>query len=164
MKTGSSLLLFVALGLTAGGAIAQQAKPQPAAAAQQQLSPEQQAQLARFEQQMAQAGDQVIGMVDEGKTGELWQGASEAAKKIVDGNAFVSQVAADRKRLGNVASRERVGVTYAAYKAGGEVPEGNYVSVVYATKFTGTQQPIRELVSFRLDEDKVWRVSGYSLR
>jgi uncharacterized protein DUF4019 len=36
--------------------------------------------------------------------------------------------------------------------------------VVYATKFANAPQPVRELVSFHLDNDKTWRVSGYSLR
>ena len=33
-----------------------------------------------------------------------------------------------------------------------------------ATRFANSAEPVRELISFRLDEDRVWRVSGYSLR
>jgi len=54
-------------------------------------------------------------------------------------------------------------VTRAAYAASGQVPAGNYINVEYATRFASEPQPVRELVSFRLDEENTWRVSGYSL-
>ena len=63
-----------------------------------------------------------------------------------------------------MAERKQVAVTRSAYAAGGQVPAGNYINVVYATRFANAPQPVRELVSFHLDEDKTWRVSGYSLR
>ena len=48
--------------------------------------------------------------------------------------------------------------------AGAQVPEGLYINVSLPTRFSNSAQPVRELVSFRLDEDQVWRVSGYSIR
>ena len=44
------------------------------------------------------------------------------------------------------------------------MPAGNYINVVFATRFANAAEPVRELVSFHLDEDKTWRVSGYSVR
>ena len=44
------------------------------------------------------------------------------------------------------------------------MPAGNYFNVVFATGFANAAEPVRELVSFHLDEDKTWRVSGYSVR
>ena len=55
-------------------------------------------------------------------------------------------------------------VSRSLFRAGQQVPEGLYINVRSATTFASNAQPVRELVSFRLDEDRVWRVSGYSLR
>lgn len=139
--------------------------PAPAAAPQKvQLTPEQQAQLKLQDAEMTKAAGQVIQLVDQNKTAEVWQGASPVAKGVVTRESFVQQIASDRQKLGAVATRRQVAVTRAAYAAGGQVPAGNYINVVFATKFANAPQEVRELVSFRLDDDKTWRVSGYSVR
>lgn len=168
MKISRSLAL-VSLLAFATAAAAQQAAPPAAAparpaAAKQQLTPEQQAQVARQDAEMIKASTQVVQLVDQNKIGEVWDGASSVAKSLVTKDNFVRQISADRQKLGAPATRKQVAVTRAAYAAGGQVPAGNYVNVVYATQFANTPQPVRELVSFHLDEDKTWRVSGYSLR
>jgi hypothetical protein len=55
-------------------------------------------------------------------------------------------------------------VSRSQFPAGAKVPQGLYLNVAVPTTFATSQTPVRELVSFRLDEDKTWRVSGYSLR
>ncbi len=35
---------------------------------------------------------------------------------------------------------------------------------LFATQFGSQAKPIRELVSFHLDSDKKWRLSGYAVR
>lgn len=136
--------------------------PQPVK--QQQLTPEQQAQVTRQNAEMSKAAAQVIQLVDQGKVGEVWDGASAVAKAVVGKGDFVTQITADRQKLGAFVERKQVGVTRAAYAAGGQVPAGNYINVVFATRFANAPEPVRELVSFHLDNDKTWRVSGYSLR
>lgn len=128
------------------------------------LTSEQQAQLARQDAEVTRAAGQVMQWVDAGRIGEVWDGASDAIKRVVSREAFVSGIAADRARLGAVSGRARPVVTRARMPAGAEVPEGLYLSVAMATTFVGQPQPIRELVSFRLDEDRTLRVSGYTLR
>lgn len=61
-------------------------------------------------------------------------------------------------------SRGKPSITRVQYPAGASVPEGIYLNVSFPTRFANNAQPVRELVSFRLDEDKVWRASGYSVR
>lgn len=165
MKTFSLVLLAAMLAVSTSAS----AQPAPAPSAQpqptrQQLTPEQQAQVARQDAEMAKAAAQVIQMVDQNKLPEVWDGASAVAKSVVTRDNFVKQIAADRQKLGAPATRKQMAVTRAAYAAGAKVPAGNYINVVYATKFANAPQPVRELVSFHLDTDKVWRVSGYSLR
>lgn len=160
----TSLLAF------SGLAVAQPAQParapaaKPAAAQQQTLTPEQQAQVARQDVEMGKAAAKVVQLVDQGKMAEVWDGASAVAKGMVTKDNFVKQLAADRTKLGAPTERKQAAVTRAAYAAGGQVPAGNYINVVYATKFANVAQPVRELVSFHLDDDKTWRVSGYSVR
>jgi hypothetical protein len=172
MKYPRSLFLAPMLALAAA-ASAQQPTP-PAAApsqsaqppqstGQQQLTPEQQAQVRRQDEEMGRAALKAAQMVDQNQIGELWDGASSVAKGAVTREEFVRQLTAERQKLGAPATRQQVAVTRAAYAAGGQVPAGNYINVVYATTFAGAPQPVRELISFRLDEDKTWRVSGYNL-
>ncbi|MEP6907502.1 MAG: DUF4019 domain-containing protein [Pseudoxanthomonas sp.] len=169
MKTSRFVLLAASLAF-AGIAHAQQpAQPAAAPAAapqQQQITPAQQAQLAKQDAEMTKAAAQVIQLVDQNKTGEVWEGASPVAKAVVTKEAFVQQITADRKTLGALAERKVVGVSRAFYEANNPqgLPAGTYITVAYASKFANAPQPVREIVSFHADDDKTWRVSGYSLR
>ena len=170
MKTSRLVLTAAMLAFTTSASAQQAAQPasapapQPQPVKQQQLTPEQQAQVTRQNAEMGKAAAQVIQLVDQNKIGEVWDGASAVAKSVVGKSGFVTQITADRQKLGAPTERKQVGVTRAAYAAGGQVPAGNYINVVYATKFANAPEPVRELVSFHLDNDKTWRVSGYSLR
>ncbi|HYG05837.1 MAG TPA: DUF4019 domain-containing protein [Stenotrophomonas sp.] len=134
--------------------------PQPA---QPALTPAQQAQLAKQNAEMIQAAQKVLQMVDSGQLTQLWDGASVVAKRAVTRDNFATQIAAQRKRLGALAGRGTAAVTRVRYNAGAAVPAGLYVNVSFPSRFANAPQPVRELVSFRLDEDQVWRLAGYSL-
>ena len=171
MKTSRLVLLAVALMFN-GAALAQQAaqpaRPAAPAAAKPApaLTPAQQAQIAKQDAEMSKAAAQVVQLVDQNKTGEVWDGASAVAKAIVTKQAFVQQITADRKTLGAPAERKQIGVSRTYHEANNPqgLPVGLYVTVAYATKFANAPQPVREIVSFHADDDKTWRVSGYSLR
>ena len=170
--------LLMMLSLVSGGAMAQAAAPAPAAkpatapaaapAASarpaQALSAAQQAQVAQQDQQMTQAASRVAQLVDGSKTAEVWDGASSVTRKAVTRDQFATNVNGDRAKLGALVSRGKPSITRVQYPAGSSVPEGIYLNVSFPTRFANNAQPVRELVSFRLDEDKVWRVSGYSVR
>ncbi|NIK02700.1 DUF4019 domain-containing protein [Xanthomonas cannabis] len=134
------------------------AQPAPAPSAAQQ------AQVAKQDIEMTQAALRVAQMVGANKAASLWDGASAVAKTAVKRDAFVAQLAGERARLGAVVGRGQSSVTRVKYGPGAQVPEGLYVNVSFPTRFANAPQPVRELVSFRLDEDKTWRVAGYSLR
>lgn len=141
--------------------------PRPAVTPAQQapaLTPAQQAQLAKQNADMTQMALQVAQMVDGGHIGALWDGASAVAKRAVQRDAFVKQIAGERARLGAVGQRGSASVSRVQYGPGAQVPEGLYVNVSFPTRFASAPQPVRELISFRMDEDRTWRVSGYSLR
>lgn len=165
------IALAIAASACVGVAAAQQPQSQPQQAAQQQaqqaqqqLTPEQQAQLQRQDAEMTQAAQQVVQMIDANRIGEVWDMSTAAVKRMIPRDSFVQQITGDRERLGAPSSRGNAVVSRSQFQAGGEVPEGLYINVAFPTKFANNEEPVRELVSFRLDEDKVWRVSGYSLR
>lgn len=153
-------------GTTTGVAAQQPTAPQtsPATAVPQGLTPEQQAQVARQDAEMAAAAQQVLQMIDGNRAGEVWDGASQATRGAVGRDEFVRQLAADRGQLGAASSRGAPMVSRSQFGAGEAVPAGIYINVAFPTTFASQPQPIRELVSFRLDEDRTWRVSGYSVR
>jgi hypothetical protein len=55
-------------------------------------------------------------------------------------------------------------VTRTISKGNGKLPAGEYLNVNYATQFDNQAKPTRELVSFHLDADRKWRLSGYTVR
>lgn len=170
------LLLAVSLLAFAGAATAQQPQQQPARPAapaarpaqptQQApaLTPQQRAALTKQDADMTQAAGQVVKMVDANRIAEVWDGASPTMKRLVTKDEFIKQVTIDRNKLGAAGARGQAVVSRSQFAAGGQVPAGLYINVNFPTKFAKAAQPVRELVSFRLDEDKTWRVSGYSLR
>ncbi|MBT2766407.1 DUF4019 domain-containing protein [Stenotrophomonas sp. ISL-67] len=149
---------------TPAPAPARPAPTAPAAPARPALTPAQQAQVQKQDQEMAAAGLKVATLVDTGRAGEAWKGASGVARRSVTEPAFVAQLDSDRKRLGALVSRGQPVVTRVKYKSGAPVPEGLYINVSFPTRFANSAQPVRELVSFRFDEDRVWRLAGYSVR
>ncbi|UYB53710.1 DUF4019 domain-containing protein [Xanthomonas sp. AM6] len=140
------------------------AAPQPAAqkpAASRSAAPAAPGPLSKQDAQMAQAGLRAAQLVDAGRSGELWDGASAVAKKAVTREVFVRQVEAARARLGALLGRGVASVARVQYAAGSQVPPGVYVNVSFPSRFANAPQPVRELVSLRLDEDKTWRLVGY---
>ncbi|HEX7801544.1 MAG TPA: DUF4019 domain-containing protein [Pseudoxanthomonas sp.] len=164
-KTILASLLFALAGVTSAQQTAQPARP-PAQVPQaaQPLTPAQQELVARQDAEIAKAAAWVVQNVDRNNAAEVWRGASAVAKNAVTEQAFVAQLSQDRQKLGAITQRQQIAITRAVYPAGGQVPAGKYVNVAYATKFANAAQPVRELVSFHLDDDKVWRMSGYSVR
>ena len=174
----SGVLMMLSLCLPAGALMAQAPAsapvapaPAPASAAAAAsarpgpvLNATQQAQLARQDEEMTRAAQRVAQLVDANQAAQVWDGASAVARKAVTRDQFATSVSADRTRLGALVSRGKPSITRVQYPAGTSVPEGIYVNVSFPTRFANNAQPVRELVSFRLDEDKVWRASGYSLR
>ena len=113
---------------------------------------------------MGAAAMKAAQLVDANRAGELWDGASAVARRAVPKAGFVSQLTSERARLGALAGRGQPTITRVKYSAGAAVPEGLYINVSFPTRFANSAQPVRELVSFRLDEDRVWRLAGYSVR
>jgi hypothetical protein len=150
-------ILFAAL-LTAGFTAYAQS-PAPATPVAHPATPDQQHQ----DQQMERAALQVAQMVDQNLVAEVWDGASTVTKQIIGRDAFVRGVDADRQTVGSPVARSLALLTY-SQSDGRRLPPGLFANVAFATHFANEQQPVRELISFHLDNDHIWRVTGYSLR
>jgi hypothetical protein len=114
---------------------------------------------------LVRGGLQAIQMIDQNKTGELWDGATAAARKRVSRNDFVNQVATARAPLGAAQQRTWVAINRQVMRDPDPDLAGQYVSIEYETRFANkANATVRELVTFQLGEDRVWRFSGYVLR
>lgn len=114
---------------------------------------------------MVRGGLQVIQMVDQGKLGELWDGAAPGARKRVTRSDFIAQIGTARQPLGAAQQRTWVAINRQVVDNTDPDLAGQYVSVEYETRFANKANgTTRELVSFHLDRDRVWRFIGYVLR
>jgi hypothetical protein len=114
---------------------------------------------------MVRGGMQAIQMIDQGKAGELWDGASAAARKRVTRADFTSQIAKSRAPLGAPRMRTWVAINRQVVADPNGETAGQYVGIEYETRFANKPDgTLRELVSFHLDSDRTWRFSGYVLR
>ena len=107
------------------------------------------------------AGLQIAKTVDGGRYAEVWESASSVMKKLSTKAAFVDMLTKSRQALGGAATgRIWIEVSRREFSGTPELPAGTYSNVSYHTTFSNGKTA-RELVSFRLDEDKNWRLAGY---
>ena len=110
------------------------------------------------------AGAQVAQMVDQNHSSEVWDQLSAAIKQKVSRAQFVTALAAARQPLGKATARAWLDASVARIApAKAAPPPGAYFTVEFQTTFSSGKTAI-EKISFRNDEDNVWRPSGYSLR
>lgn len=161
MQKGSQMIkrvmLFLALSMMAATAGAQtpaaQTRPQQAGAAAPTQVPD--------PGKIYSAAVAATRAVDAGQAGRLWDEAAAITKRTVKRDAFVEGIGKLRATLGVVGNRDWLSV---ARQRGGQngLPAGNYISVEFSVTLSGGRTA-RELVSFRLDEDGVWRFTGYTI-
>jgi hypothetical protein len=108
------------------------------------------------------AGLRVVMAIDTGQTAKLWDESSTITKNSVTRNAFIAGIGNSRQPFGKIASRNWLSVRRQSADGTG-LPPGLYASIEFLAEVSG-KPPIRELVSFRLDEDGVWRFSGYAVQ
>lgn len=159
-------LLVCALLIGAAGAASAQTPPAstPQTPAARQLTPEQRAAIQKQNQVLVKYAESIVAMIDNGQSGQVWDQTSVVAKKSASRDQFTKATESDRAKLGKMTSRKLEGVTRALSNGKEKLPEGLYVNVNFATKFSNEAKPVRELVSFHLDSDRKWRLSGYTVR
>ena len=168
MKSRFSVSLAAFLLFSAGVAChAQQTQPAQQAvqpAATRSLTKEQQAALDQQDRDIAQVASSIIRLIDQNKAGDVWDQASPIAKQIVSHKDFMKKIAHDRLPLDAPGLRMPMGVKHYRYDGTGNMPAGAYINILFDTQFSQASQSSREMVTFILDSDKVWRFVGYSVR
>ena len=112
-------------------------------------------------QAMTAAALQVLNLIDQGKSSEIWEGLSPAIKPLVSRDSFTQHIRSNQSNFGAASKRASLSAYRSDADGQSNAPKGTYYSVVFLTNFAKGQG--RELVSFRLDNDQTWRVAGYSL-
>jgi hypothetical protein len=116
---------------------------------------------AAAEAKALQSAEAWLALTDAGKYGESWELAADYLKNAIGKDLFVRSLAAARKPLGKLKSRELKSKQYKTSLPG--APDGKYVVIQFKTAFEDKESAI-ETVTPMLDEDGKWRVSGYYIR
>lgn len=164
-------LVVGALGAPALASARDTPAPQASSAATKapQMSPQLKAAIEKQNQVLVRYAAEIAMMVDRGQVAQVWNASSEIAKRAVPQAAFVKSTEADRAQLGTVTSRKLQDITRgvsngkAVAPSTTALPAGYYVNISFATQFSKYAKPVRELVSFHLDQDRTWRLSGYTV-
>jgi hypothetical protein len=102
-----------------------------------------------------------LAMVDNGDYGGSWHAASGYFRRAIDNERWRQTLAGVRGPLGAVVSRTLKARTYATELPG--APDGEYVVIQFDTTFQNKRSSV-ETVTPMLDQDGVWRVSGYFIK
>ena len=102
-----------------------------------------------------------LGWIDRGDAAESYDRAASLFKSAVSLEQWQSSLAAAQAPLGRPLSRSLKSSRYAEELPG--APDGKYYVVEYDTAFERKKSGVETVVPM-LDEDGVWRVSGYFVR
>jgi hypothetical protein len=128
------------------------------------LTKEQQAALDKQDHDIGQVASAIVKLIDEGKSGDVWDQGSPIAKRIISRDDFIRKITQDRAPLGAPGMRMPMGIKHYRYDGTGNMPAGAYINVLFDTQFTQARQSSREMVTFILDSDNIWRFVGYTVR
>ncbi len=100
-------------------------------------------------------------LVDQGQYAQSWEQTAGLFKQVVPIDQWQNQMKVFRKPLGNLISRKQKSAQYTTTAPG--VPDGQYVIIQYETNFEKKASSV-ETITPMLDEDGVWRISGYFIK
>ncbi len=99
--------------------------------------------------------------IDDGDYGKSWEEAADIFKNAATKAQWAGMAKTVRQPLGKVISRQLMSKMPTQTVPGG--PDGEYVIIQFKTSFENKKDAI-ETVTPMLDEDNVWRVTGYYIR
>lgn len=100
-------------------------------------------------------------LLDRRDWGTAWENSSQVFRTQVPIAAWMDAIPKVREPLGLLAGRDPVETAYKTALPGR--PEGDYVTVVFASRFAN-KPDLQEIVTTARDADGRWRVLGYSTR
>lgn len=110
-------------------------------------------------------GTQAVQAIDSVRYRELWNVASTAVRTMVPEGDFVQGVTQLRSKDVGAPSRRtwvRLDLQQQPNRPEQRTPGGLYATCMFESQFGNVIR--REIVSFRLDEDRQWRFAGYNVQ
>ncbi|WP_321790788.1 DUF4019 domain-containing protein [Burkholderia pyrrocinia] len=104
--------------------------------------------------------DAVFKQLDAGQYGAVWSDAAAFVKARIKQDQFAADMQRARQSIGAVKHRGWAQVTRIRYNNASATPDGLYANVDYATTLTNGAT-VFEKLSFRLDDDGRWHLTGY---
>lgn len=104
--------------------------------------------------------DTVLSQLDAGQFSAVWLNAADFVKTRIKQDQFASDMQRARQTVGTVRHRGWAQVTRIRYTSSANMPDGLYANVDYATTLT-TGTTVYEKLSFRLDDNGHWHLTGY---
>lgn len=115
--------------------------------------------------QMEKAGELTalgwLMLLDRKDWGSAWESSSQVFRTQVPIGTWMDAIPKVREPLGTLTERERLEIAYKSALPGR--PAGDYVTVIFASRFTN-RPDTQEVVTTARDADGKWRVLGYSTR
>jgi len=102
-----------------------------------------------------------LALVDKGDYDKSWEEAAAYFRNAIHKDQWGQTIAAVRKPLGDVITRELHSQTSMTSLPG--APDGEYVVIQFNTSFTNKKSAI-ETITPMLEQDGTWRVSGYYIK
>jgi hypothetical protein len=107
------------------------------------------------------AAERWLSLVDSGYYADSWAESAEYLRNAVNRREWLHSMETIRKPLGNVISRKVMSATYHTSLPG--APDGEYVVIRFKSSFENKRSSI-ETVTPLLENDHIWRVSGYYIK
>ncbi|QCP54450.1 DUF4019 domain-containing protein [Trinickia violacea] len=105
--------------------------------------------------------DGVVQQIDAGHFGEIWDDTAPFVKAKIPKDQWVLDTRTSRQSFGAVAARGWASVTRIRYAANASgIPAGLYANVNFTTALV-QGGAVYELLSFRLENDGKWHLTGY---
>ncbi|HEF5870070.1 TPA: DUF4019 domain-containing protein [Burkholderia cenocepacia] len=104
--------------------------------------------------------DAVFKQLDAGQYGAVWTDAAAFVKARIKQDQFAADMQHARQSVGAVSHRGWAQVTRIRYTNASTIPDGLYANVDFATTLKNGST-VFEKMSFRLEDDGSWRLTGY---
>ena len=116
---------------------------------------------AAAEKKAVAAAEQWLNLVDLGKYEESWDEAAGYFQGAVPRDKWLQSMNAHRKPLGNLLERKLKSAKFTTTLPG--APDGKYVVIQFETSLEKKKSAV-ETVTPMLDQEGVWRVTGYYIK
>jgi len=104
--------------------------------------------------------DVVFKQLDTGQYGAVWADSAAFVKARIKQDQFAADMQHARQSVGPVSHRGWAQITRIRYTNSSSMPDGLYANLDYATTLTSGAIAYEKL-SFRLDDDGRWHLTGY---